>query len=124
VTGAPGARTPEEFFEGDDVGLQVFRAVESAVRELGDVEVTVSASQVALRRRKGFAYVWRPGRYVANDVPAVLSIALDHDLGSPRFKEVAHPAPAVWMHHLEVWTVDEVDDEVRAWLAAAHAQAS
>jgi hypothetical protein len=123
VTAPPGGRTPEDFFEGHSDGLQVFRAVESAVRALGEVEVRVTASQVALRRRKGFAYVWRPGRYVANAVPAVLSIALDHDLGSPRFKEVAHPSPSVWMHHLEVWTVDQVDDEVCGWLAAAYDQA-
>jgi hypothetical protein len=123
VTTPPDGWTPEDLFEGHDDGLRVLREVESAVRALGEVEVRVTASQVQLRRRKGFAYVWRPGRYVANDVPAVLSIALDHDLGSPRFKEVAHPSPAVWMHHLEVWAVDEVDAEVRGWLAEAYDQA-
>ena len=47
-----------------------------AVRALGPVEVRVSRSQVAFRRRRGFAYVWRPGRYVRSAVPAVLSVVL------------------------------------------------
>ena len=38
---------------------------------------------------------------------------------SGRFKEVAHPATRVWMHHLEVHEVGEIDDEVRGWLAEA-----
>jgi hypothetical protein len=53
-------------------------------------------------------------------VPAVLSIALSHEVASPRFKSVAHPTPKVWMHHLELSTVAQIDGEVRAWLAEAY----
>lgn len=52
-------------------------------------------------------------------MPAVLSIALPYQVASPRFKQVAHPSPTMWMHHLEIHHVDEIDDEVRGWLADA-----
>ncbi|WP_204163838.1 DUF5655 domain-containing protein [Nocardioides solisilvae] len=115
---------PEDLFAGHPEGLTLCRLVQEAVADLGDdVTTAASRSQVAFRRRRGFAYVWRPGQYVANDAPAVLSLALPHELRSRRFKEVVHPSPRVWMHHLELRRPQDVDDEVRAWLAAAYAAA-
>ena len=116
-------RSPEDLFEGFPATLAVLGELERAVSDLGEISVRVTKSQVAFRRRKGFAYLWRPGQYLASDVPAVVSIALDHEVESERFKEVAHPAPTVWMHHLEVRDPGEVDDEVRGWLAEAYSGA-
>jgi hypothetical protein len=48
---------------------------------------------------------------------------LRQPLSSPRFKEIAHSSARVWMHHVELKTVDDVDEEVRAWLRAAYAEA-
>lgn len=114
---------PEDLFDGFPEGLEIYHAVQQAVFALGEASVRVTKSQVAFRRSKGFAYVWRPGQYIASDVPAVLSIALPTELSSDRFKEVAHPSPKVWMHHIELRDVDQVDDEVCAWLAQAYATA-
>ena len=50
----------------------------------------------------------------------MLSISLPHEIASDRFKEIAHPAPTVWMHHLEVRGVSEVDDQACGWLADAY----
>lgn len=111
--------TPEELFRGHPVGLEVCRAVAAAAQTLGEFEERVSRSQVAFRRRRGFAYVWRPGQYVTSDVPAVLSIPLGRRDGSGRWKEVAHPSRDVWMHHLEVADPREIDDEVRGWIREA-----
>lgn len=121
--GDAAPRTPAEFFAGSPDGLRLYEAVAAAVAELGAHEVRVSRSQVSFRRRRGFAYVWRPGRYVRSDVPAVLSVALPRELASERFKEVAHPTPRVWMHHLELDDVAQVDAEVSRWLAEAYAAA-
>jgi hypothetical protein len=76
-------------------------------------------SQVAFRGRRGFAYMWWPARYVRSDVPAVLSIALPRRIPSARFKEVVNPAPGMWMHHLELRSFADLDDEVAAWLEEA-----
>jgi len=113
------AATPEEFFEGSPEGLAIHDRVADMVGSFGDVGTRMTRSQVAFRHGRGFAYVWRPGQYVRSDVPAVLSIALPHQVDSPRFKEVAHPSPKVWMHHLELHEVSQVDDEVRGWLREA-----
>lgn len=110
---------PDELLAGHPGALEVWRRVEQLVAALPGTEVRTSRSQVALRRHRGFAFLWRPGQYVRSDVPAVLSIALDRELDSPRFKEVAHPAPTTWMHHLEVRDPAEVDDEVAGWLREA-----
>lgn len=52
-------------------------------------------------------------------VPAVLSLALPYELDSPRFKEIVHPAPSVWMHHLELHDPSMVDAEVCQWIRKA-----
>ncbi|MQA07525.1 MAG: hypothetical protein GEU98_03050 [Pseudonocardiaceae bacterium] len=86
----------------------------------GPFEVRVSKSQVAFRRKRGFAYLWLPGQYLAKPaVDVVLSIALGRHDESERFKEVVHPAPAHWMHHLELRDAGDLDDEVAGWLREA-----
>lgn len=114
---APAA--PEDLFAGHPAALAVWHRVEELLAGLPGTVVRTPRSQVALRRRRGFAYAWRPGQYVRSDASAVLSIALDHEVDSTRFKEVSHPAPTTWMHHLEVRDPGEVDDEVAAWLREA-----
>jgi hypothetical protein len=89
------------------------------------VEVRVTRSQVAYRRRRGFAYLWVPGQYLRGErPPAVLSVALPRLDASPRWKQVAHPAPTVWMHHLEVRAIEDLDEEVRDRLVEAAAAAA
>jgi len=116
-------RIPQELFDGFPEGLAIFRRVQQAVSAIGEASVAVTRSQVTFRRRKAFAFVWRPGQYVSSGVPAVLSIAMPHEVTSKRFKEIAHPTPTVWMHHLELRDVSEVDDQVCGWLANAHENA-
>ena len=117
------AGAPEAFFAGCPLGLAAFGAVYDRLIEIGPVEVRVSRSQVAFRRRRGFAYLWRPGRYIAHPAAeVVLSIALDRHDPSPRFKEVVHPASRVWLHHLEIRSLADIDGEVAGWLAEAAAR--
>ena len=116
-------RRAEDLFEGFPETVALFHRVEEAVSAIGDASVTVTKSQVAFRRRKGFAYVWRPGQYVDSEVPAVLSIALPREAKSDRFKEVVHPSANVGMHHIELRDASQVDDEIRAWLSEAYASA-
>ena len=92
---------------------------------MGGAEVRTTKSQVAFRRRRGFAYLWLPGRYLAHPgADVVLSVVLGRHDPSPRWKEVVHPAAAHWMHHLEIHDAAEIDDEVAAWLREAADRAS
>jgi hypothetical protein len=115
---------PEDVFAGHPDALALFEAVRDVVEALGPVETRVSRTQVAFRRRRGFAYVWRPGMWLRRPAAeAVLSIALGERIDSSRFKEVVHPSPQVWMHHLELNDPGELDEDVEAWLARAYDEA-
>ncbi len=117
--------TPEDFFAGHPDGLAVFERVHEILAGLEPVEVRTSKSQIAFRRRRGFAWVWRPEQYLGEGrgAPAVLSIGLGRRDPSPRWKEVVQPAAGQWMHHLEVRDPAEIDDEVVAWLREAYGRA-
>jgi hypothetical protein len=112
--------TLDEFFAGRLVSRQLFDAVAQVIAGLGPVEVRVSKSQVAFRRRKSFAFAWIPGMYLArNDVPLVLSIGLSRQDASPRWKQVVEPTPGHYIHHLELRSREEVDAQVAGWLHEA-----
>lgn len=121
--GASEDSSPEEIFSGSPLGLELLRAVERLLSTLPPSTMRATKSQVAFRGRRGFAYMWWPARYVKSDVPAVLSIALPRRLASERFKEIVSPSPGVWMHHLELRSLDDLDDEVAGWLKEARKEA-
>lgn len=109
---------PEDLLGTEGVAIETFRRVRDALMESHpEVTIGVTKSQVAFRRRRGFAFLWRPGQYLRRPAaPVVLSIAADVRLESPRFKEVVHPGS--WMH-LEINDADDVDAEVLSWLRLA-----
>jgi len=112
--------TLDEYFVGRDESRRIFDALHSAVDEVGSVELRVTKSQVAFRRRTGFAWAWIPQMYLAGRVaPLVLSVSLRRRDDSPRWKEVVEPYPGRFMHHLELRDPGEIDAEVRGWLAEA-----
>jgi hypothetical protein len=121
VAGEDRADPGEAFFDRRPLGIAAYRRVRSIVESFGPVSVRVTKSQLAFRRRRGFAWLWLPGRWLTNpDAEVVLSIALDRHHASPRFKEVVQPAPRVWMHHLELRAPSDIDAEVVEWLREAY----
>ncbi len=122
--GCAPEQTVDEFFAGDAFGAGVYAKVSAVLDAIGPYTVRATKSQIAFRNRRGFAYLWRPGIYLKHPTAdIVLSIALGrHDLSS-RFKQVAHPAPNQWMHHLEIFDVSDIDDQVVGWLREAAARA-
>lgn len=112
--------TPEAFLAGHAVASAVYERVRSVLDAMGPLEVRTSKSQIAFRRRRGFAYLWLPGQYLTGQVAeVVLSIALGRHDPSSRFKEVVHPSTRHWIHHLEIGDPAEVDQEVTGWLREA-----
>lgn len=89
-----------------------------------DVQERVTRSQISFSRRRVFAILWCPGRYLRSAVPAVLSIALPYELRSPRIKQIAHPVARTWMHHLELHGTEDLDEELLGWLHTAYAAAA
>jgi len=116
--------TLDEYFAGQKESRQLFEAVWAAVEAIGPVELRVSKSQVALRRRRAFAWVWMPGKYLRGKVaPLVLTISLRRRGASPRWKEIVEPAPGRFTHHLELYQAGDVDGQVRDWLREAWGEA-
>jgi hypothetical protein len=126
--GADADAAAERFFEGQPGGLRAYRRVRDLLVPNGPFDVRATETQVAFRRRRGFAYLWQPGRWLTDpDAALVLSVGTSEPIGSDRFKEVVHPTPTVWMHHLELHDLEaltELDDEVADWLHRAYGDAA
>lgn len=115
---------PAAFLDGHPVAISVYEEIRDRLGELGPFDVRTTKSQIAFRRKRGFAYLWLPGQYLQRpDADVVLSIALGREVRSDRFKEVAHPADRHWMHHLELEGPDGIDGEVVEWLEEAFERA-
>jgi hypothetical protein len=112
--------TLDEFFEGREPARQLFEVLRGALDALGPVEIRVTRSQIAFRRRRAFAWAWCPDRYLQGPVaPLVLTVSLRRRDPSPRWKEVVEPYPGRFTHHLELYGAADVDAQVREWLAEA-----
>jgi hypothetical protein len=112
--------TLDEYFAGHDEARPLFEALRAAIESLGPAEMRVTKSQVAFAAKKTFAWAWTPGRYLRRRAaPLVLTLSFRQRQRSPRWKEIVEPAPGRFTHHLELHSVDDIDEEVRGWLRAA-----
>lgn len=109
----------EEIFESDPTAWPIHYRILRAFDGLSDIETRTSSTQVAYRHGRTFALVSRSGRSAPADVPLVLSLVLRDPLDSARVTEVVKVARDTWMHHLELRSAADVDDEVRAWIVRA-----
>jgi len=117
--------TLDEFFAGEDESRGIFEAMRCTVEAIGPAELRVGKSQVFFRRRKAFGWVWMPGQYLRGKAaPLALTLSFPSRDSSPRWKEIVEPRPGRFTHHLELYSIPDVDDEVRSWLRDAWAAAS
>jgi hypothetical protein len=112
--------TLDEFFKGYEESRQLFDAVLNTIEVIGPAELRVTKSQIAFRHGKAFAWAWIPGKYLrGKTAPLVLSLAFRKREPSPRWKEIVEPSPGRFMHHLELYSANDIDSEVRDWLRDA-----
>ncbi len=99
---------------------ELFEALSGLVESIGPAAMRATKSQVAFRRRRAFAWAWVPGQYLRRPAaPLVLTVALPARDSSPRWKQVVEPAKGRFIHHLELWSSADLDDEVADWLRQA-----
>ncbi len=114
----------DAFFADNALGRSVFAELQDLVGRLGGAELRVAATQVGWARRRGFATLWCPRRWLgARGSDLVLTVHLSRRDGSPRWKQVVEVRPGLWAHHLEIATADDIDAEVVAWFARAYEEA-
>jgi hypothetical protein len=97
MCGVPAGSTqpdPAELLADSPLGLAVLDRVRAITESFAAVDIRVSKSQAAFRRKRGFAYLWRPGMYLDHaSAEVVLSIALRRHVESARWKQVVEPYP-------------------------------
>jgi hypothetical protein len=112
--------TVEKYFEDREESRSIFDVVRAAVTEAGPSEMRVTKSQISFRRRRAFAWVWIPEKYLhRKSAPLVLTLSLTPRDPSPRWKEIVEPYPGRFTHHLELMSPKDVDGEVRGWIRRA-----
>jgi hypothetical protein len=116
--------TLDQYFEGNELSRRLFESLREMVETIGSAEIRVTKSQVAFYRRKAFAWVWIPGKYLRRKAaPLVLTLGFDHKDRSSRWKEIVGPAPGQFTHHLELYSTADIDNQVRGWLHEAWKEA-
>jgi isopentenyl diphosphate isomerase/L-lactate dehydrogenase-like FMN-dependent dehydrogenase len=110
----------DAFFAGYAESRPIFDALLRLMNEIGLAEMRVTKSQIALRRIKAFAWIWVPGKHLRGKIaPLVLTVNFPAPDPSPRWKEIVEPARGRFMHHLELYSTQDLDAEVTAWLRKA-----
>jgi hypothetical protein len=92
-----------------------FDALLAAARELGPVTVNATKSRISLQARMRFAAVEAPRRRHLN-----AHLVLTRPIESDRFTRVEHLPPYYHVHHLRLEAPEDVDAELRGWLAEAY----
>jgi hypothetical protein len=109
--------TVDEFFDGQDLSRQIYNSLFSMVSAIGTADIRITKSQISFCRQKAFAWIWMPGKYLHGKIaPLVLTLVFHSRDESPRWKEIVEPSPGHFTHHLELFSINEVDDQVRNWL--------
>jgi hypothetical protein len=111
----------DAFFDNYPDSRRIFDKLMITMDLIGPAELRVSKSQIVLRRKKDFAWIWIPGRYLKGNLVAPLVLSLNYSSRDPSncWKEIVEPYPGRFMHHLEIFSETEIDDEVCAWLKSA-----
>ncbi len=103
-----------DHFAGSDL-RPVFDAYLQAAELNGPVTVNATKSRITLQARMRFAGLDTPRR---DHLRAYVVLTRRRD--SPRFAKVEFIPPSYYVHRFRLRTPEDVDDEVREWLAEAY----
>jgi hypothetical protein len=110
---------PEEHVAGHPTALAVHGLVQRLLED-GSVEVRTSRSQVAFRRRRGFAHLRLPGRHLRDRAADVVLSVVLAAVTTPRAGgRWCTPRRRAGCTTPEGRDPAEIDDEAAAWLREA-----
>ncbi|MGH9259244.1 MAG: DUF5655 domain-containing protein [Acidimicrobiales bacterium] len=111
---APAMSLDEYFATGPERERPIFEAVMAHLDTIGPVHVEPVSVGIFLKRSRRFAELRTMVRWVA------LSFSLPHPVDSPKIaRRVAVSGHRTW-YVVKLRSADDVDDDVRAWLAEAY----
>ena len=107
-----------EFFSGYEKSREIFDHLYQRIRQRVDFDLRITKSQITFVSGKPCAWVWIPARYLKGPdlAPLVLTLVLPYQHPSPRWKEIVEPRPGSFTHHLELYSIEDIDQEVEDWL--------
>ncbi len=111
------------FFDGHMEALPLYEALEKKIfARIDGVKVKVQKTQITFSNRYGFAFVSflpaRPAKLRPN-IYITVTFGLERRVNSPRIDQAVEPYPNRWTHHVLVSSVEELDEELMGWIAAA-----
>jgi hypothetical protein len=109
-----------EFFLDFPQSLVLYDFLLNEIKAIGPFTISVTKSQIALKRQKTFAILWIPARYLrGKSAHLVLTLTFPIRHPSPRWKEIVEISPRHFTHHLELYTNEDIDHEVCEWIFQA-----
>lgn len=110
----------KDFFNNYSQALVLYEYFLNEIKGIGSFTISVTKSQIALKRQKTFAILWIPARYLKGKfAPLVLTLSLPTRHPSTRWKEIVEISPRHYTHHLEIFSIEDIDDEVCDWVFQA-----
>ena len=111
------------FFDEHLEMLPVYERLESRIlNEIENVRIKVQKSQITFYNKHLFACVSFMRVRRKKDCPPdyiVVTFGLCHKMESPRIDVATEPYPNRWTHHALVSSIEEIDDELMAWIEEA-----
>ena len=115
-THACGTHDLEHHFEGKKPEIRRwFDRVRTMIEDIGPVRVLTEKTRIAFQVRMSFAQLTPRNNWLDGHV------VLARRLESPRFRKVETFSPRNHLHTFRIMSDDDIDDELRAWLAEAYA---
>ena len=108
------------FFVDFPESRRLFDRLMKQVPESTPFDLRVMKSQIAFHHIRPFAWVWIPEKHLKRKAaPLVLSVVFPERDLSPRWKEIVEPSKGKFMHHLEIHSPQDIDEQVLNWLLRA-----
>ncbi len=113
------------FFRSYPDSFPIFERLLRVIAEMGVAKLRVMKSQIVFSRARDFAWVWVPAQYLRRPglAPLVLTLAFQYRHPSSRWKQIVEPRPGRFVHHLELFAAEDLDEEALGWLREAWDQA-
>jgi hypothetical protein len=110
-----GRRRLEDHLDGKSPEVvALFERFRELVERCGPVEVLAEKTRIAFHVRMSFAAVTLGRAWLDGHV--VLARRYEH----PRFRRIESFSPRNHLHRFRITSLDELDDEVAAWIAEAY----
>lgn len=120
-------QSPEAFLAPYPEAAALYPPIWRALRNLGEVEVAASKTQISFRRSGStrFAWLWIPQMALRRGPPDLyLAFDLPHRATSPRIKEATQVGPDRWVHHARLADRSDLDTQLVDWLRQAYEAAA